>query len=268
MAEQREYAALPYEYLEEMEELNDAEFGRLARALLRYSMTGEPIALSGNERFYARRVMNREDRYQENFKTLSEKRKESGKKGGSKKKQPEEPESDSEQEQASVSKGKQTEANPSKGKQTEANASKTTYTKTKAKAKAYTNLSPDGESIGAVRLPVFGTEELNSAVSDWVSYKAERGDSCTPTELQALESVVRSKSAQYGEHAVADCIRIAMSNGWKGVRYESLEQKRGNRRNAAPAPSRYEVDQSAREDMERMKRILEEMEREENESCT
>nr|DAE22155.1 MAG TPA: NinG recombination protein [Siphoviridae sp. ctLsx2] len=59
----RNYAALPYDYLEEMEALNDAEFGRLTRALLSYSMTGEQIALCGNERFYAKRVMSQEDRF-------------------------------------------------------------------------------------------------------------------------------------------------------------------------------------------------------------
>lgn len=59
----RNYAALPYDYLEEMAALNDAEFGRLTRALLVYSMTGEPIALCGNERFYAKRVMAQEDRF-------------------------------------------------------------------------------------------------------------------------------------------------------------------------------------------------------------
>lgn len=59
----RNYAALPYDYLEEMEALNDAEFGRLTRALLAYSMTGEQIALCGNERFYAKRVMSQEDRF-------------------------------------------------------------------------------------------------------------------------------------------------------------------------------------------------------------
>lgn len=59
----RNYAALPHDYLEEMQELNDAEFGRLTRSLLKYSMTGEPIALSGNERFYAKRVMAAEDEH-------------------------------------------------------------------------------------------------------------------------------------------------------------------------------------------------------------
>lgn len=72
----RNYAALPHEYLGEMAALNDAEFGRLTRALLQYSMTGEPIALCGNERFYAVRVMNQEDRFQNNYddqaKVLSE----------------------------------------------------------------------------------------------------------------------------------------------------------------------------------------------------
>ena len=77
----RNYAALPYDYLEEMEALNDAEFGRLARALLKYSMTGEPIALCGNERFYAKRVMSQEDRFKANYSDASDKRREAGKRG-------------------------------------------------------------------------------------------------------------------------------------------------------------------------------------------
>ncbi len=41
----RNYAALPWEYKREMSALNDAEFGRLCRALLEYSESGTPIAL-------------------------------------------------------------------------------------------------------------------------------------------------------------------------------------------------------------------------------
>lgn len=77
----RNYVALPFEYLDEMEDLTDTEFGRLARALLKYAMTGEEIALSGNERFFAKRVMNREDRFRGGFEETSKKRSESGKKG-------------------------------------------------------------------------------------------------------------------------------------------------------------------------------------------
>lgn len=63
----RNYAALPHDYLEEMELLTDAEFGRLCRALLQYSITGEMEELHGNERMYARRVMMQEDRFQSNY---------------------------------------------------------------------------------------------------------------------------------------------------------------------------------------------------------
>lgn len=80
----RNYAALPYEYLEEMEALNDAEFGRLTRSLLKYSMTGEPIALCGNERFYAKRVMLQEDRFKASYEDSAGRRSEAGKKGAAK----------------------------------------------------------------------------------------------------------------------------------------------------------------------------------------
>lgn len=80
----RNYAALPYDYLEEMEALNDAEFGRLTRALLKYSMAGEPIALCGNERFYAKRVMAQEDRFKNSYEETKERKKEAGRKGAEK----------------------------------------------------------------------------------------------------------------------------------------------------------------------------------------
>ena len=77
----RNYAALPHEYLEEMAALTDEEFGRMVRGLLRYSITGEPVQLTGNERFYARRVMMQEDRFQASYNDLTAKRSEAGKKG-------------------------------------------------------------------------------------------------------------------------------------------------------------------------------------------
>ena len=75
------YCAVPHIYLDECETLSDAEFGRLMRALLRYSSTGEAIALDGNERFFARRFMNQEDVNAERYAAISEKRREAGRKG-------------------------------------------------------------------------------------------------------------------------------------------------------------------------------------------
>lgn len=80
----RDYAALPHEYLEEMEELSDAEFGRLCRALLQYSMTGEVPALSGNERHHLKRVTMREDRYKASYQNSIEKHRSAGKKSAEK----------------------------------------------------------------------------------------------------------------------------------------------------------------------------------------
>ena len=77
----RNYAALPYDYLEEMDALNDAEFGRLTRALLVYSMTGEQIALCGNERFYVKRMMAQEDRFKASYDDITTTRSEAGKAG-------------------------------------------------------------------------------------------------------------------------------------------------------------------------------------------
>lgn len=80
---ERTYAVLPHEYLEEMDCLGDAEFGRLARALLKYSVTGELPALSGNERFFWKRVQACEDRFKSHFAEAREKRAASGIKGAS-----------------------------------------------------------------------------------------------------------------------------------------------------------------------------------------
>lgn len=77
----RDHLTIPHEYREEMSELKDAEFGRLMRALLLYSETGETTALSGNERFYLKRVMAEEDRIKKRDEELSASRETAGKAG-------------------------------------------------------------------------------------------------------------------------------------------------------------------------------------------
>lgn len=77
----RNYAAVFHEYLEEMEELTDEEFGRLVRALLRYSAYGEAPEGLGNERFYIKRIISQENRCQEHYEQISRMRSQAGKKG-------------------------------------------------------------------------------------------------------------------------------------------------------------------------------------------
>ena len=71
------YTAVPHAYLDECADLSDEEFGRLMRALLRYSRDGEAMELSGNERFFARRMMNQEDVNEQHYRDLAERRRES-----------------------------------------------------------------------------------------------------------------------------------------------------------------------------------------------
>lgn len=61
----KKYVALMFDYLEEMEALSDAEFGRLCRLLLKYGITGKEEQATGNERFYLKRVYEQERRVRE-----------------------------------------------------------------------------------------------------------------------------------------------------------------------------------------------------------
>lgn len=77
----RNYIPLTFEFVEESEELSDIEFGRLIRQGIKYAKAGEPIALNGNERFFAKRLMNQIDRANQSYVEVCEKRKEAGKRG-------------------------------------------------------------------------------------------------------------------------------------------------------------------------------------------
>ena len=89
----RNYAALKHDYLLEMEELTDAEFGSLWRELLIYSIDGTESQMKGNERFFWNRVKMQEKRAKESYEELCQTRSESGKKGGRPRKQKEASES-------------------------------------------------------------------------------------------------------------------------------------------------------------------------------
>lgn len=150
----RNYAALPYDYLEEMEALNDAEFGRLTRALLVYSMTGEQLALCGNERFYAKRVMAQEDRFKASYDDISTTRREAGKAGAA----------------ARCQNGKRIFANGKNGN---------TETKTKTKTKTNTNTQLSNDSKGDIRAKRFTPPTL----AEVQSYVAERHSPVDPQEF-------------------------------------------------------------------------------------
>lgn len=158
----RNYAALPYDYLEEMEALNDAEFGRLTRALLVYSMTGEQLALCGNERFYAKRVMAQEDRFKASYDDISTTRREAGKAGAA----------------ARWQNGKRIFANGKNGKAIVANG-KNGNTETNTETKTNTNTQLSNDSKGDIRTKRFTPPTL----AEVQSYVAERHSPVDPQEF-------------------------------------------------------------------------------------
>ena len=151
----RNYAALPYDYLEEMEALNDAEFGRLTRALMVYSMTGEQLALCGNERFYAKRVMAQEDRFKASYDDISTTRREAGKAGAAARWQ-----------------------NGKNGKAIVANG-KNGNTETNTETKTNTNTQLSNDSKGDIRAKRFTPPTL----AEVQSYVAERHSPVDPQEF-------------------------------------------------------------------------------------
>ena len=80
----RNYAALLHEYLEEMDILSDAEFGRLCRALLVYSADGKEVQLEGAEKVLWKRVKRQEDRFRESYEEQLQSKRNAGKKGAAK----------------------------------------------------------------------------------------------------------------------------------------------------------------------------------------
>jgi hypothetical protein len=77
----RNYTPIPDEFLEEMEELSDAEYGRLIRWMQEANITGEQQELCGNERFYAKRCLNTLKRFNESYEETAKTRSEAGKRG-------------------------------------------------------------------------------------------------------------------------------------------------------------------------------------------
>lgn len=68
--------------MESMEQLSDAERGRLFMACLFYSKTGEAPQLSGNERFVFPTMRSQIDRDKQNYEKFITQQTENGKKGG------------------------------------------------------------------------------------------------------------------------------------------------------------------------------------------
>lgn len=256
----RNYAALPYEYLEEMEALNDAEFGRLTRALLAYSMTGEPIALCGNERFYAKRVMAQEDRFKTSYQDAIGRRSEAGKKGAVKR-------WDSKNSNAMASDSKNSNAIPAM-----ASDSKNGYTETKTETKTETDTLPsdDGRSIAQVaQSPVavvvsayankINANPGDRTISELKGFVQTMGADCC---LRAIDIALDERKATWSY--IRGILRSKLEQGVHSLaEWDALEEKRqqqidAKRKGFAPLTVE-EPNVDPVEHIGRMQRLLEQM---------
>lgn len=78
-------------------------------------------------------------------------------------------------------------------------------------------------TASAEEIPFSGA--LGDAVRDWLAYKAERRESYKPTGLKSLFAQIERTVKVHGEDAVCDCIRLSMSNGWRGIIWDRIEKE-------------------------------------------
>lgn len=186
----RNYAALFHEYLDEMADLTDAEFGRLARALLVYSRTGEFPALNGNERLFKRRVIMQEDRAQESYVQVVEKNRANGQLGG----RPKKP--------------KETHRNPEKPTETQRNPTKPTETQktqieieSEIKTEINTPLPNGNKGSKAATPPTREARFSPPSLSEVQAYISERGSA---VDAQQFIDFYASKGWMVGKNRMKD----------------------------------------------------------------
>lgn len=213
----RNYAALFHEYLDEMADLTDAEFGRLARALLVYSRTGEFPALNGNERLFKRRVIMQEDRAQESYVQVVEKNRANGQLGGRPRKHTE------------------TQRNPEKPTETQNNPQKPNETQktqieieSEIKTEINTPLPNGNKGSKAATPPTRETRFSPPSLDEVQSYISERGSA---VDAQQFVDFYASKGWMVGKNRMKD---------WKAA-VRTWEKRRKEEAGEQPTKQEYHV---------------------------
>lgn len=211
-----EYFCCYHSYLEAMEQLNDAERGRLFTACLTYSKTGEAPELRGNERFVFPAFRSQIDRDNANYEEKCRKQ--------------------------SANARKRWDATACNGMPADADNAKTkekAKEKTKTKENTIPPLPPTGGKPPQSEQPEVDLSGLSPFVqaklNQWLAYKKERRESYKPTGLQALVTRIRSAVDKYGEAAVCELIDNSMSSGYQGILFDRLQQQNRGRKEMVPA---------------------------------
>jgi hypothetical protein len=70
------------------------------------------------------------------------------------------------------------------------------------------------------------SEELQTAVRDWLAYKKEKRQPYKETGLKSLMTQIRKAADEYGDGSVCEIIRTSMSSNYQGIVFDRLQKER------------------------------------------
>lgn len=205
------YISLYYSYREQLEMLPDDERGRLIIALLDYAENGTIPIFDGASKMAFSFIRAQIDRDSGKYAARCQKNRENA-----------------------IKRWNSENTNACNRIQPHANECETCQGKGKEEGKGEGEREEEGKGecfAGASfdALCMRFSALVASAVLDWLAYKHERDEAYTPTGLQSLLEQIEKQIAGHGDQAVADVIRLSMSNGWRGIVWDKIrkEEARG-----------------------------------------
>ena len=244
MPAEKEYVKLWMSYADYFEPLDDAEIGCLVRAMISYKSSGVTPEFSGNERFVWPAIKRDIDQAIAAQAEFAEKQSKNGKKGG----RPRKPKPFSENPK-----------NPSLFSETQ----KSQGQRTKDKDKGQGQLSPDGDNSARARADAVAVvvrayvDKINptpsqSSIDELRGYAEQMGAECC---LRAFDLALDAKKASW--NYIRAILRSKLAQGVRCLAdWDALDEQREKRK--APVTQEQKT-KTAREDMERMRRLMENM---------
>ena len=237
-----EYFPFYHSYGKKTEKLTDQELGRLVRALVKFSETGETQELAGRESiafdFISVDIQNARDAYEEK-----------------------------------CSKNRANGANATERTRTVPTATERPQNKTKTKTKEETKTetekvsssppapsspAPAAKPAAAGAMEMAKREfsgDLLTAVLDWLSYKKERREPYKEVGLRALFNQIRKAAETHGEAAVVEVIRNSMASGYMGI---TLDKLKNAKRSTVTTAANYVPPKSTKEQIDYLQKMLDE----------
>ena len=76
-------------------------------------------------------------------------------------------------------------------------------------------------------LSAFGSE-LQKAVTEWLAYKKEKGNTYKPTGLTRLLTQIKNYAGQYGEAEIVKLIETCEARNYQGIIFDLLDKKKSS----------------------------------------